>query len=487
MALHSRYNPQAEAHRFVDAISVPLPPDYLVITEPGESYLAKPLRERFPHSVLIAVRYTDSLFLSTDAAWDYVYRPVNGSLPRFLLNTVPDEFFANTIFLSWKPADNQWPDCANSVHKAISETLEIFKSVMYTRTAFGSLWLKNFVTNLALIKNPAAAEFTDADFFFLASGFSAETQWKLLLQKKAPCLCAGSTYEAARYYHIPVSACISTDGSFWAGQHLRNLEKTVPLLFPLEAGIPKPLLEKNFGVLLSYGSELERYVFDELHVPFLSAKRNGTVSGTAVELLLEYTAKSIYAFGLDLHGGKSFSHARPHLSLNRVQSCTTKLRSLETVLCTPRFASASLQTYAAWFASLPPYKARRLFRTGLDSGCAVLRNVMSVPSDAVAEKKFADWKNAVRIVPITCSESVERKAFLCRFIHDASEQINVMPLHDILYPAGKKSKRLKEMVELTAYAKLVRYVKTKSSADAQAVKEKCRAELEILLERVGKL
>ena len=41
MALHSRYNPQAEASRFVDALSVLYPPDYIVITEPGESYLAR--------------------------------------------------------------------------------------------------------------------------------------------------------------------------------------------------------------------------------------------------------------------------------------------------------------------------------------------------------------------------------------------------------------------------------------------------------------
>ena len=47
MALHSRYNPQAEASRFVDALSVLYPPDYIVITEPGESYCGNVSRMQY--------------------------------------------------------------------------------------------------------------------------------------------------------------------------------------------------------------------------------------------------------------------------------------------------------------------------------------------------------------------------------------------------------------------------------------------------------
>lgn len=484
MALHSRYNPQAEASRFVDALSVLYPPDYIVITEPGESYLARYLRQRFPHAVLIAVRYTDSLFVSTDGLWDYVYRAASGSLKRFLLNTIPDEFFANTLFLSWKPADNQWPSVAEFIRSEINEAVHIFKSVMYTRTAFGSLWFKNLITNLALAENPSTCVFSNTDFFFLASGFSAEKLMPFLHSKKAPVLCAGSAYQAALYHSVELSACITTDGSFWAGKHILQLEKHVPLLFPLEAGIPRPLLHKNPCVLLSYGSELESYFFASLHLPYIFAKRNGTVSGTAIELLLEQTQKNIYAFGLDLSCGKSFSHARPHSGLNLVQNTSLKIRSLETVLRGQCFASKNLLTYASWFASLPAKKSGRLFRVGLDSDCADLPNIASIEPDVLCEKKFDDFESALKVRFTDVADTAARKKLLAEFIKTAQSQVKLIALHDVVYSKDKKTKRLKEIFELTAYAKLINFIKTKSNDDAVSAKEKCLTELELLGQRL---
>ena len=43
--LHSSYNPQKEAERFSDTIQGN--PKIIVITEPGESYLASALRKNF--------------------------------------------------------------------------------------------------------------------------------------------------------------------------------------------------------------------------------------------------------------------------------------------------------------------------------------------------------------------------------------------------------------------------------------------------------
>lgn len=79
--LHSAYNPQKEAERFSETITGS--PKIIIITEPGESYLAPVLRNKFPHAKLIAIRYTDTYFLSSDKLWNSVWRPVHGNLDFF--------------------------------------------------------------------------------------------------------------------------------------------------------------------------------------------------------------------------------------------------------------------------------------------------------------------------------------------------------------------------------------------------------------------
>ncbi|MEL3907613.1 MAG: DUF115 domain-containing protein [Treponemataceae bacterium] len=480
MNLHSKYNPQAEASRFVDAISINGSPDYIVITEPAQSYLAKPLRNRFPHSRLIAIRYSDSYFLSTDSFWDYVYRPVDGSLQSFLLNVIGDEFLSNTLFLSWKASDNYWAEVASYTWKCINETLEVFKSLMYTRTAFGTVWLKNFFNNLLFLENVYKAIFVDTDFFFIAAGFSLEKNFDLLLHHCGASLCAGSAYNAVKYKNLPVSACITTDGTFWAKRHLHHLQSEVPLVFSLEAGVPKKVLEKNPLVLLSYNSELEKYFFDKFKLPFIIAKRNGTVSGTAVELLLENTKKNIYCCGLDLKTGKGFSHARPHSSLSLIKNSTSRLQSLENILTPQSFSSGSLKTYADWFSSLKQEKAFRVFRLRTNLPQAPLPNIKTVSNEDLNSKKFTKAEDAIKFIPSSPPNQLQRKKVLLDFFQNIKKQIVSSSLEKIIYSKEKTYLLLKEIVEFTAYPKLINFVKTKKVEDEKAVKDLCVAELEKL-------
>lgn len=482
MNLHSKYNPQAEASRFVDAISVNCPPDYVVITEPAQSYLAKPLRNRFPKSRLIAIRYSDSYFLSTDSFWDYVYRPVVGSLQSFLLNVIGDEFLSNTLFLSWKASDNYWSENASYTWKCINETLEVFKSLMYTRTAFGTVWLKNFFTNLLFSENICQASFVNSDFFFIAAGFSLEKSFELLLQHCGASLCAGSAYNAVKYNGLPVSACITTDGTFWAKKHLNNLQSEVPLLFSLEAGVPKKVLKKNPLVFLSYNSELEKYFFEKFNLPFMNAKRNGTVSGTAVELLLENTKKNIYCCGLDLKNGKGFSHARPHSSLNHLQNSTSKLQSLENMLTPQRFSTGSLKTYADWFSALHREKALRIFRLGTNLLQAPLTNIKTLSEYDLNFQNFVPTKDAIKLSTCPSPNELQRKKILLDFVQNTKDKILQFSLEKIIYSREKTSLLLKEILEFTAYPKLINFIKTKTNEDEQAVKNLCVAELEKIAE-----
>lgn len=481
MALHSKYRPQAEADRFAHTLSYPYPPDYIVLTEPGESYLASSLRKRFPQAKLICIRYSETLFLDTDCLWDFIYRPnaQSSRLSFFLLNIIPDEFFPNTVFLSWKPADLEWPQEAKKTWKEINTALELFKSLIYTRTAFGKIWLKNVCTNIIFAKNIAAVQFPKSDFLFFASGFSLEQNMPLLARLKLPSIAAGSCVDALRYHRIPITACISTDGTFWARQLLKNIDARIPLLFPLEAAVPKSVLKKNMLGILSYGSFLEKYFFSQLGIPSLSAKRNGTVSGTAIELLLEHSTQQIYCFGLDLGNGKSFSHARPHASITALDTESTKLRSIETFLCAQHLANGSLATYRAWFENLNDAKAKRILRVGLQADAAKLSKVKTLARTDIEIKNITAQKiqeplNFTGIQPISARD---RKSSVVNCLNTAKTKIESMSLRELIMSHDATLQFIKELIEFTAYHQLMNFIKTGSFEHEARVKTACCTEL----------
>ena len=103
--LHSQYNPQLEAQRFVDGIQVPFNPKAVIITGPGLSYTAEFLRKRFPKAILTAIHFLDK-FEEYDSVWDKVFFADQENLSERLYNFLGDEVLMSTIFISWKPSES---------------------------------------------------------------------------------------------------------------------------------------------------------------------------------------------------------------------------------------------------------------------------------------------------------------------------------------------------------------------------------------------
>ncbi|MBQ7611869.1 MAG: DUF115 domain-containing protein [Spirochaetaceae bacterium] len=483
MALHSKYNPYGEAERFVDHISSS--PSYIVITEPGESYTAKAFRKKFPDACLIAIRYTDNLFLSTDILWDYVYRPVNGNLAFFLLNIIPDTYFGNTLFLTWKPADITWPKNAEATWKTIHNAIEIFKSLIYTRIAFGNTWFKNMCSNMLYAQNICSVHVENQDTIFVASGSSLENAISLLQELKSPVLSSGSSYNALAFYGVPVAACISTDGGFWARSFLTSLCRSVPVFFPLESAIPKSVLQKNPLVFLSYGSELETFFFNSLKVPSIPAKRNGTVSGTAVELLLQETTKHIYTFGLDLAAGASFSHARPHKSLDALYTSTRLKNTAETISSMQRFSTNSLSIYSSWFSTLKVEKASRIFRVGLNEDASHIPTIKSL-SLQECKNKYKENDTPFKLAFVPERSHAMRKSDLTDILDSFYSQIEQVNLFENIETKvlSSEQKRVQELIEFLAYSKLLVFIKERTKENESEVKNVCIQGLKKMRERL---
>ena len=482
--LHSAYNPQKEAERFCDTIRDN--PKIIVITEPGESYLVIPLRKKFPEARLIAIRYTDNWFLSSDKMWDAVWRPANGNLTFFLVNNITDELLSVSVFLPWKPADTVWQKSADFVWKNISSSIKLLQSLIATRNFFGKRWLKNISYNFLYAENPVALEFTNKDSVFVASGPGLETflnNHKAALKKRFTAA-ASSAAAALLARDIRPGLCITTDGGFWAAGHLKNLPKNIITAFPPEARVHSDVLKNNPCVFLNYGSALEDLFFTLFEIPSKNAKRNGSVAGTACELLLDYTDGNIYAAGLDLQPARGFAHARPHESEKLHEPDFIRTNTVSGFAARSNADGRSLAAYAAWFSQMPKYRAGRIFRIGTYQN--TLGNIKSID-----EKTFIEGSKLYILEPeiteIPHKSKGEKKSIFYDFYKNLKKAVaeNIFLKNLNLRKDSGIEKELCGFISFQNYIRYIKAIGTETEKEAaDALKEDVLLFAEAMLERL---
>ena len=72
ISLHSRYNPQEEANKFVNNLITDFEPSNIIITGPCLPYLVNPLKAKFTKSKIIAIQYSSD-FEKYNNSWDKVF------------------------------------------------------------------------------------------------------------------------------------------------------------------------------------------------------------------------------------------------------------------------------------------------------------------------------------------------------------------------------------------------------------------------------
>ncbi len=353
-SLHSRYDPAREAERFVAALGLPDSTEYIVVCEPGESYLERAFRGRFAGSKLISIRLQNDSFLESDPQWDAVWRPGSGqALEAFLMNALPDEALPLVQYVEWPPAAERWDREARETRSAFRHYLEIQKAVMLTRSAFGPRWLKNMATNLSQARSLRVPTIIDSPVFLAGAGPSLECQ--LELARQAPfSIAVSSALASFKNRSITPGLCVATDGGYWARRYFADLDGSCAVAAPLEAAVPPEILESREVIPLDYGSRLEAELFRACAVIPTPARRNGTVAGTALELALSVSSGPVFAAGLDFRSSKAFSHARPHPSERAFRAAESRLSPTASRFLT--MGDGALGVYAEWFEN----NARRL-------------------------------------------------------------------------------------------------------------------------------
>lgn len=462
--LHSIHNPEREAERFVESAFSNDSPVFIVVSEPGESWIARSLKKKFPSSILIALRYSTSCFMDSDVLWHYVWRPNSHlSVSSFLFTIIPDEYLPLTQFIPWKPSDSVWPKESILVWKEISDLIKKQQSIMYTRIHFGNKWLNNIFRNCLYMKKIRTSEYTQKKVLLAAAGPSLETFFPFNTSNMFVCA-VSSALSCLKHHNCTPDICIATDGGFWALDHFKNLNTTVPVCFPLEAAIPSRVLQNNPLVLLNYGSALESFLLSMLKIQNEKIERNGTVAGTAASYLLTHTSDSVFVTGLDLCESLAFPHARPHSS-DLITNSNYRLNSIANILYERNISTKSFLIYRNWFSTRDVHFKSRFFR---------IRPVLSeIPGIKEIEKEHIKKSVVIPVKndsPLIYEEKMfdleKRKKILLSFLKILLREIQLLRKPDYFICATDVQEKSHKSVQCSATLEFLQMVSYTDYIDA---------------------
>lgn len=401
--LHSAYNPKREAEKFVLSLSPAFVPRFIVITEPAVSYTAQFLRQRFPFAKLIAIRYCTD-FRKWDTLWDGTFyvdaEPMQEEaesslkLKTALFNALGEEGVLSAFFCSWRPSSCAFPSEDAAAWRGIRDAAALSRDILATRTKFASRWVLNAFSLCMKMRRAAGLRKGTAPVVVAASGESLATALPYLKkwEGKYFLIALSSALLPLRHAGIKCNLCITTDGGFYAGNHLlpyyrdkipftpqfarrsapcaphapchaASFLSDAPLAVAAEGYCPAAVLERAAIIPLVYtdgpaSDALKRCAPSAC----MTAERNGTVSGTALRLALGITTGNVYFCGLDMAGGAGRQHCAPNALEMQEATYDTRLRTVEGRTAASRFASSALEIYRNWFSALDAVEVSRVYR-----------------------------------------------------------------------------------------------------------------------------
>ena len=373
---HSIYSPVKEAERFVSSIEFPFNPKLIFFIEPGYSYCLPFLKEKYKDCKFVCIRlFEKSLNFEDQTQWDYVldYNEADAEkkLPQILLDTFSEDLLLLSSPLLWKPAQTIFRNKILSFFNAYKECLQNCKTLLVTRQFFEKKWLINSCNFIGNVKNiiPASEINTMLPVIVCASGPSLKPCLNYIKEyaDRFFLICLSSALSVLINNSIIPDLVLSTDGGYWAGQHLKALKNfsSIPLAAPTEAFIPKEVLAANPTIVLNYNdasSFISSSIIEKSSLPACQAVRNPTVSGTALYFAKLISNKSIYFCGLDLSPQKGFQHCQPNELEKNNQLTESRIKNKISRINASRFNGEALKIYQNWFASLKAQSVTNVFR-----------------------------------------------------------------------------------------------------------------------------
>jgi len=436
--LHSSYNPSKEAERFVETLSVPFVPSKMIIIEPALSYCVPFLHKRFPKTKLGFIKLAEDFPPRNGFDFEVDYLNHSKDFSNYLSSTFSETELFNTFFISWPASSKVFSQKDSLVWQGIKAASENAKTMLITREYFEKKWLIN---SCVLLKNiNCTTKLTskiEKPVLICASGPSLKPNLTIIKenQKSFFIIALSSALSVLLKNKIQPDLVFSTDGGYWAGEHLKKL-KNLTIALPLEAYCPKSILQKNTVLPLIYSDGISSTFKDFTNINFDLCQRNGTVSGTALEYALAHSNQNIYFCGLDLSSQKGFQHTQPNeLEFNNFIK-DNRIKTKEKRLFPGSLKNESLLIYENWFKN-QAFPKNRIFRI-IDKKYKKndLGNIVDISNEAFVEicKKNSSEKSEKYFdAPISRDSDLIKKE--CKELHkNLKEQLDKEKNLSLIFP-----------------------------------------------------
>jgi hypothetical protein len=378
-SLHSRYNPQGEAERYIDSLNLPQNIRFFILIEPGFCYLVPALRKRNPAACIIALHAEDPAEFrpeenSPDISW---FPGLGTALQDFLEAEIPDTEAAKIRIIEWRPSMNVF---GKTYIRLVSETADFIKrgdANARTVKQFGRRWFINFFRNLNLLSEILVPVPFETPVLIAGAGPGLEDIIPLIREekKRAPLLvlAVSSAVPALKARGIVPDIIISTDGGGWARLHLNECFRGTPgtqlYAAALTAALPSQCASSPI-LAISDGSLWQNLVLAGLGIPFIALPQRGTVSASALDLALALSKGRIYFTGVDLANRDIRTHARPY-SFDRLwEEASCRFAPFYSQAFSRAWnidKGGSHGVYAAWFKKQIALYPRRIFSLGANN------------------------------------------------------------------------------------------------------------------------
>jgi hypothetical protein len=381
VALHSPYDPAAEARRFARETLGASPVSTVVLLGEGLGYLGRAVTEAAPAARVVAVCYSpevDRLAARRAAAAWSPSSPV--ALGDFLRRSIGELDVEGLRVVEWPASARLFPEVSRQANLEVRGVVRELNGSCATAAAMGRLWMRSAVLNLvsigAVLEGAPCAP--DRPVVIAASGPTLARCLPDIARARdgVELWALPSAASALAAAGLQPDLVVLTDPGSWAMVHLHFAGVRCPVFMPLSAargtwriGVPIRLLDQ--------GTLIERELLSAVGIEAPLAEPHGTVAATALDLALASTRGPVTLAGLDLCALDSETHVRPNafdallrdgddrlsphhaLAYARARAGESASRIVDGVRVR---VSRSLDTYAGWLAHRASMVRGRVFR-----------------------------------------------------------------------------------------------------------------------------
>jgi len=408
--LTSSYAPEREAQAWVDGKRIPAGSLVFVAGDPL-GWVAHALSKKDMQAVALLPGASARPWLKPGTlAW----APEEGPLETFLADLFDKTSPEGVVWEVWPAFERQAPELVLDWSRRFRDHYRTVQGSWLTQRRFGPRFWHNALRNTLNWQRPVQLIPGNRTLVIAASGPSLNDGLDCLSKNRHlfELWALPSSFEALIQRGLLPDAGVTTDGGFYAREHLHRLSGTkIPVLAALGSA-PDPVLSERPCLFFSQGLVIEQALLKSLNSNVPEVPSQGTVAITALRWALEATTGPVFIAGLDLAFRDLRGHTSPHTVDRRLEGLHQRLQPLEGLWAERLYqqapqidngirSSPALVTYAGWLRTRA-YFSRTVWRI---APSAVRWNTMTEVSWEGAQ---ALWKKQPRGQAVTWSEMPEK-------------------------------------------------------------------------------